>query len=260
MNLCVDVGNSTIAIGIYAENKLVKRLTFTTDLVKTVDEYQNIIYQQVAIKKIDATKIKNIIFSSVVPTLNNPLKKALTSIFTEASLLCINPGIKTGLALRVDNPNEIGNDLIADLVGGKERYGYPLIICDLGTASKILVLDNKGYFTTALIMPGLEASIKTLSSGTALLPEISLEKPKTVLAKNTVEAMNAGTIYGHADMVIGLADRIEKELGYSCKRVITGGNAIPMLDIVKDAYIYDENLNLDGLNLIIQKNGGNYHE
>ena len=161
---------------------------------------------------------------------------------------------KTDLAIKVDNPMEIGNDLIADLVGAKEKYGYPCLIADLGTASKILLLDKTGTFTSCLIMPGLTLSAESLSNKAALLPEVSLIAPDSIMAKNTLSAMNAGIVYGHADMILGLIKRYEKELGYSCKRILTGGGAIYVKDILKDDFIYDQNLNLDGLNIIINKN------
>ena len=256
MNICVDVGNSTINIGVFAEETLKIKLTLTTDVVKTIDEYQNIIQQQVQLKGLQVEDIKNIIFASVVPELNTPLKSALLRVFHKAELISLAPGIKTGLALRVDNPNEVGADLIGDLVGAKEKYGYPVIICDLGTATKVLLIDNKGYFSTALITPGLTISANSLTKNAALLPSISPEQPKTVLAKNTIEAMNAGVVYGHADMILGLAKRIEKEIGYPCKCILTGGNATPLKDIVKDKFIYDEYLILNGLNIILRKNLG----
>ena len=155
---------------------------------------------------------------------------------------------------KVDNPLEIGNDLIADLVGAKEKYGYPCIIADLGTASKILLLDKTGTFISCLIMPGLTLSAESLSNKAALLPEVSLIAPKSVIVKNTLGAMNAGIVYGHADMILGLINRLEKEIGYPCKHVLTGGGATYIKEIVKDNFIYDKDLNLDGLNIIINKN------
>ena len=154
----------------------------------------------------------------------------------------------------MDNPLEIGNDLIADLVAAKEKYGYPTLIADLGTASKILLLDKTGTFVSCLIMPGLTLSAQSLSDKAALLPEVSLIAPNTVLAKNTLTAMNAGIVYGHADMISGLINRYEKELGYPCKHVLTGGGATYLKDILNDDFIYDQNLNLDGLNIIVNKN------
>ena len=156
--------------------------------------------------------------------------------------------------LKTDNPSEIGNDLIADLVGAKEEYGYPILIADLGTASKILLLDNKGVFTSCLIMPGLTLSANSLISKAALLPEVSLEAPKSILASNTIEAMNAGIVYGHLEMILGLINRYENELGYPCKHIITGGNSVFIKDLLPKDYIYDEDICLKGLNHIINRN------
>ena len=109
-------------------------------------------------------------------------------------------------------------------------------------------------------MPGISTSSENLTKRTALLPSVSLEKPKSVLAKNTVEAMNAGILYGHSDMILGLVHRIEKELGYSTKHILTGGGAIYTKEILKDAFIYDPNINLIGLNIIIKKNEAKYEK
>ena len=257
MNICVDVGNTTIGVGVYQNEKLIRSLSFTTDLVKTSDEYESIILGKIKEKgTINPLDVKNITFSSVVPEINLPLKNALSKVFINASFLSVSPGIKTGLSIKVDNPLEIGNDLIADLVGAKEKYGYPIIIADLGTASKLLVIDKSGAFSTALILPGLALSAQSLSSKASLLPAVSLETPKSVLAKNTIDAMNAGIIYGHAEMILGLVKRIEKELGYSAKHVLTGGSAILIKDILKDSFIYHKDLVLDGLHQIYLKNRG----
>ncbi|HNX15892.1 MAG TPA: type III pantothenate kinase [Bacilli bacterium] len=259
MNLCIDVGNTTINIGLFVDNRLIDQFSLTVDMVKTQDEYAALIKQQVETKRIDIKLINNIIFSSVVPLLNVPLKGALKSVFHH-ELMVIEPGVKTGLTFKVDNPLEIGNDLIADLVGVKEIYGYPCIIADLGTASKILLLDKDGYFSSALIMPGISISAENLTNRAALLPSVSLEKPKSVLAKNTIEAMNSGILYGHSDMILGLIARVEKELGYSTKHILTGGGAVYIKDILKNDFIFDQNINLIGLNIIINKNGGRYEK
>ena len=249
MNICIDVGNSTIGVGVYDNNSLVERMTFNTDVRLTEDEFYHLF------KKPELTNIavENIIYSSVVPQINVPMLNALKRLFNTTPML-IGPGTKTGLAIKVDNPLEIGNDLIADLVAAKEKYGYPSLIADLGTASKILLLDKSGTFVSCLIMPGLTLSAESLSSRAALLPEVSLIAPASVLAKNTLGAMNAGIVYGHADMIIGLINRIEKELGYPCKHLLTGGGAVYVKEILGDDFIYDKNLNLDGLNIIINKN------
>ena len=237
MNICIDVGNSTIGIGAFKENKLVERMVVNTDPNFTEEQFYQLFKRPFNFVKEGKASIDNIIFSSVVPQVNLPIINALKKL-TNIDPILIGPGTKTGLAIKVDNPLEIGNDLIADL----------------GTASKILLLDKTGTFTSCLIMPGLTLSAQSLSNKAALLPEVSLIAPNTVLAKNTLSAMNAGIVYGHADMILGLINRIEKELDYSCKHILTGGGSIYIKDILKDDFIYDQNLNLDGLNIIINKN------
>ena len=253
MNVCIDVGNTTIALGFYQNDKFLCKMVHNTVLNRTEDEYVVMLNSTLEALKIDNGSIERIVYSSVVPSINQPFKAALKRVLG-VEVLSIGPGIKTGLSLRVDNPNEIGSDLIADLVGAKEKYGYPTLVIDLGTASKILLLDKSGAFTSCLILPGLSLSAASLTSKAALLPEVSLEKPRTVLAKNTVEAMNAGIVYGHADMILGLVSRYEEEIGYTCKHILTGGSAIYLKDIMGESYIYDPTVTLDGLNLILKKN------
>lgn len=254
MNICVDVGNTTIVVGVYENDSIVERLSFTTDIIKTDDEYLAVINSQIKDKNIDVSKIETLIYSSVVPSLNRPLKSAFKRAFKVDKIMVIEPGIKTGLSIKVDNPNEIGNDLIADLVAAKEKFGYPLLVVDLGTASKILLIDKSGSFSSCAIMPGFEVSANSLFNKAALLPSVSLESKKTVIAKNTIDAMNAGIVFGHADMIIGMCNRFEKELGYPLKRILTGGSSILIKDILGEQFIYEQNLTLDGLNFIVRRN------
>lgn len=255
MNLCIDVGNTTIGIGFFNEEELSKRLIFTVDTKKTKDEYLSVLKQTFKENDIDVNQIDSIIFSSVVPSINEPLTGAIKEI-TKKDIMTIAPGIKTGLMLRVDNPNEVGNDLIAVMVGAKEKYSYPTIVADLGTASKILVLDKNGAFVSCLIMPGISLSLDSLVNKAALLPEISLHEPKGIMAKNTIDAINGGVIYGHSDMIKGAIERYEKELGYKTKHVLCGGGSIYVKDLLKNDFIFDRDLCLEGLNLIIKKNEG----
>ena len=255
MNLCIDVGNTTIGMGFFKEEKLIKKIVLTIDLKKTKDEYISVLKRTLHENDFDVKKIQNIILSSVVPSINGQLKMALVDLFSIEPML-IAPGIKTGLIIHVDNPSEIGNDLIAVMVGVKDKYSYPCLIADLGTASKILLIDKDGAFTTCTIMPGLSISAATLTSKTALLPEISFTEPKTVLARNTIDAINAGVVYGHADMVDGLIRRFEKEIGYKCKHILTGGGSMYIKNVLQEEYIYDPDICLYGLNRIIVRNEG----
>lgn len=253
MNLCIDVGNTTIGVGFFKEEKLLKKIVYTIDLKRTKDEYISVIKRTLKENDFDVKDFKHIILSSVVPSINTPLRLALKEIF-DIEPMSIAPGIKTGLIIHVDNPSEIGNDLIAVLVGVKDKYSYPCLIADLGTASKILLIDKNGAFTTCTIMPGLSISAATLTNKTALLPEVAFVEPKTILAKNTIDAINAGVVYGHADMIDGLIRRFEKEIGYKCKHILTGGGSMFIKNVLEEEYVYDPDICLFGLNRIILRN------
>ena len=253
MNLCIDVGNTTIGVGFFKEEKLLKKIVYTIDLKRTKDEYISVIKRTLKENDFDVKDFKHIILSSVVPSINTSLRLALKEIF-DIEPMSIAPGIKTGLIIHVDNPSEIGNDLIAVLVGVKDKYSYPCLIADLGTASKILLIDKNGAFTTCTIMPGLSISAATLTNKTALLPEVSFVEPKTILAKNTIDAINAGVVYGHADMIDGLIRRFEKEIGYKCKHILTGGGSMFIKNVLEEEYVYDPDICLFGLNRIILRN------
>ena len=253
MNICIDVGNSTIGIGVFKENKLIERKIVDTNPNSTDEEFYRLFEKLFDDISKEKEEITHIIYSSVVPQINGNLLSALKKL-TSVEPLLIGPKTVTDLEVDVDNPSEIGNDLIADLVGAKEKYRFPCLIADLGTASKILLLDETGTFTSCLIMPGLTLSAESLSNKAALLPEVPLTAPKSIMASNTLSAMNAGVIYGHADMILGLTKRYEDEIGYPCTHILTGGGAVYIKDILQNDFIYDQNLTLDGLNIIINKN------
>lgn len=253
MNLCVDVGNTTIGFGVFEENKLLIKFNIQTNRFKTETEFSLSIAELFKQNHLPIGNIDKIIYSSVVPQVNHELKQALTSVFN-CRILTISSGMKTGIMMKIDNPNELGNDLVADLVAGKTLYSYPLLIVDLGTASKILLIDKDGYFSSALIMPGLSVCAKALTDSAVLLPSVGLDQTPKFLAKNTVEAMNNGLLYGHAEMINGLVKRFEKELGYECKVVVSGGNAKYVKNLLPAEYLYDEQLVLKGLNILLEKN------
>ncbi len=252
MNLCVDVGNTTIGFGVFDENNLILKMKFQTDRYKTETEFSLGIKDLFIKNKFDINKIDKIIYSSVVPLVNHPLKSALIDVF-KCKVMSISSGIKTGIMMKIDNPNELGNDLVA----GKNLYSYPLLIVDLGTASKILLIDKDGYFSSALIMPGLFVSANALTDSTKLLPSVGLESSRKFLAKNTIEAINNGLLYGHSEMIKGLINRFEEELGYKCKVILSGGASFYLKDLLPSSYIYEQDLVLKGLNILLNKNWGN---
>lgn len=237
MNICIDVGNTTFVVGLYDKDTLIKKDFFLVENRNYKDDFSSLLRRM----DIDLTKINKVMYSSVVPHVDEvilPILGNKVHHVKESKIDIKFPNI---------DMNEVGDDLLAALVGAKKKYHYPTLIADLGTASKVLLLDKNGAFDTCLIIPGLSMSIASLSNKAALLPDIELQVPTSALAHNTIEAMNAGVILGHAEMLTGLFKRIEKEIGYPCKHILTGGSAIYLKDIIKDEFIYDENLCLDGL-------------
>ena len=245
MDICVDVGNTTFILGIYNSTSLIKKDYF---LVKENNHLSNFL---TLLKKmdIDLSNINRIMYSSVVPSVDKEVLSFLKDNF-KGKIYRVKEN-KLDLNLGKIDVNEVGDDLLAALIGAKKKYSYPVLVADLGTASKVLLIDKNGVFDTCLIIPGLSMSISSLSNKAALLPEIELKTPNSALAHNTVEAMNAGVILGHVEMLSGLVKRIEKEIGYPCKHILTGGSAIYLKDLLKDEFIYDENLCLDGLKVIL---------
>ena len=251
MDICIDVGNTTFSVGLYENGKLINKALFLVDHRLNEDEYEQKVRKTLTELNVNSQDIKRAIYSSVVPDVD---KKVLSRL--KEYLHCPIQRVKEShidITFGKIDVNEVGDDLIADLVGIKHKYSYPSIVVDLGTASKVLLLDKNGVFDSCLIIPGLSMSIASLSNEAALLPDIELKVPSSALAHNTVEAMNAGVILGHAEMIKGLLSRIEKELGYSCKRILTGGSAIYLKDLLKDEVIYDPNLVLDGLEELLNR-------
>jgi type III pantothenate kinase len=253
MKICVDVGNTTIGIGIIEVDKLINEFTINTEKSKSEDEYYYLIKQLLKDSGVEIEKINSFILSSVVPNLTKPLLSVFKKILGINGLL-VGPNIKSGIPIKLDNPNELGSDLVADIVGAKKEYGYPTLIIDLGTATKILVIDNSGAYVGGIIAPGLSISAEVLSDKASLLPHVALVAPKRVVGKNTIDAMNSGLVYGHSEMIKGLVFKIEKELGYRFKKVITGGNAEYVEKLFDSNYIFDYDLVYTGLNELIIRN------
>ncbi len=253
MKACVDVGNSAIKIGIFDGNKLIKKIILPSK-IKMPDELEEAILSSLNDHKIDANKVSKILYSSVVPLLDEKLPKALGKIFKCSVISYLNYSLLTDLKVNVKDPDEIGGDLLADLFAVAQQYKGPSIIVDFGTATKILYLDKDNIFQTCLIMPGLIVSGNALTNNAALLPEVGYENIKPITAaKETLDAITNGVVYGHVEGVKGIVKRIEEETNTKCNIIITGGFAAILHSYMPKEYIYDENLNVGGLNLILDK-------
>lgn len=253
MILAIDIGNTNVEIGCIDEKGISFNENVCTDLRKTELEYAITIKSICDIYGILPENIEGTIISSVVPPLTNIMAEAVHKI-TGKNPMIVGPGIKTGLNILLDNPRDMGADLVADAVAGINEYGFPLIIIDLGTAIAMGVIDKKGNYAGGSVMAGIGASLDSLVNGTAQLPNIGLEAPERTIGKNTVDCMKSGIMYGHAAMIDGMLVRIEKELGYPAKVVATGGMAKTIIPICSHDIIIDEELLIKGLYKIYNKN------
>jgi len=252
MNICIDIGNTNTEIGI-VDNKVIYRQRTKTGSFFAEEDIQYFVEKVVRDSLIDINVVDLVILSSVVPSKNQYFIDAVKEIFNK-DVLIITPNFKRNIVLNVDCPNDVGADLIADLEGAKNKYGYPCLVADLGTATKILLIDKNGDFSSCVIAPGIGLSVSCLSSNTALLPKHVASLPKTIMAKNTIEAMNAGIIYGHLEMIQGLIGKYEEELGYKCKHILCGGFGAYLKDIAPKDFIFDDSLTLLGINALGELN------
>lgn len=252
MLLTIDVGNTNIVLGGFCGDKLKFVARLSTDARKTDSEYAIKIREILALNSADEA-VDGCIISSVVPPLTKKLKNAVKTIYGIDSLV-VGPGIKTGINLLVDNPAQVGADIICACVAGFNLYEPPVLVIDMGTATKMIVIDENAAFRGVSIIPGLETSLKALAGSAALLPEISLEAPEKVIAKNTVECMKSGAIFGNASLIDGMIDRIFEELGSPTTLVATGGLSEIAIPHCKHKINIDENLLLKGLYIMYNKN------
>lgn len=253
MILAVDIGNTNIVIGcIEGENvRFVERVS--TDLSKTELEFAVEFKTLFDLYRIGIKDIKGSIISSVVPPLNNIVRSAMEKLLRVKPLL-VGPGLKTGLNILMDNPGQVGSDLIVNAVAGLHYYGAPLIIIDMGTATTISVVDEKRNYVGGMIIPGVKVSLESLVNRTSQLPRISLEAPKKLIGKNTIECMKSGIVIGQAAQMDGMVERIWEEIGTQATVVATGGLAGCIIPHCKNKIICDNELTLKGLGIIYDKN------
>ena len=253
MILTIDIGNTNIVIGKYKNDSLVYVTRLMTDSAKSESEYAVILKSVLSLDKDNSSEYSGAIISSVVPPLTRTISNAVNMLYGIQPLI-VGPGIKTGINLMVDNPSQVGADLICACVAAYNKFNTPALIIDMGTATKIMVVDENATFMGVSIIPGVELSLRALSGGTAQLPQISLDAPSRVIAKNTVECMKSGVIFGNASMLDGMIERIEKEFGRKTTHIATGGYAKTVIPHCKSDITLDENLILDGLYIMYTKN------
>lgn len=253
MILAVDIGNSTITLGGFCNDELSFVARISTDSSATDDDYAYRILSMFSLYNIDKSAVTGAIIASVVPQLNGVIKGAVKKALSVDSLI-VGPGIKTGISIRCDNPSSVGADLICTSVAAHFIYGSSALIIDMGTATKMTVVDKNGAFIGASIMPGVMMGLSALADKTAQLPKVSLDAPGSVIAKNTADCMKSGIIYGNASMIDGMIERVKSETKDELSVYITGGFAPIIYPYCKSEMTLDEHLALKGLNIIYKRN------
>ena len=253
MILTIDIGNTNIVLGGFLDEKLQFVARVATHATLTEDEYAAKLLSILNIHGVSKDEIKGAIISSVVPPLNSIMKKAVQFVCGKTPML-VGPGVKTGINIHCDDPSSVGADLICCCVAANTLYGSPCIIVDMGTATKILYVNEKSTFEGASIIPGVLMGLKALSSGTAQLPQVGLEAPESVIGKNTVDCMRGGVVFGNAAMLDGMLNRYIEEIGTEIPVIATGGMAQVIVPHCKHKITMAEDLLLKGLYLIYQKN------
>ncbi len=253
MILAIDIGNTNIVIGGIDNDKIHFVARLSTDRTKTEDEYAVIFKNILEIHHISVQSFDGAIISSVVPPLINILKRSV-KMLTALTPIVVGPGIKTGLNIKIDNPSQLGSDLVVGAVAAVALYKKPLIVLDMGTATTICVIDKNGNYLGGIIYPGVKVSLDSLTQRTSQLPAISLDAPAKAIGKNTVDCMRSGIIYGNAAMADGMIDRFESELGEKATVIATGGLAQTILPHCKHKIILDDDLLIKGLKVIYDKN------
>ena len=253
MILAIDIGNTNIVVGCIDDEKTYFIERLSTVRTKTELEYAVDLKTVLDIYHIKNTDIEGCIISSVVPQITDIARLAAEKILKK-EVMVLGPGVKTGLNIMMDNPGQLGADMVADAVAGLASYPVPFIVIDMGTATTVSVVNDKKQYIGGMILPGVGVSLDALTSRASQLSGISIDAPKHIIGKNTIECMKSGVLYSNAAALDGIVERIEEELGQRTTVIATGGLAKKIVSHCKREVILDEDLLLKGLRVIYEKN------
>ena len=253
MLLAIDIGNTNLVVGCFKGDTLAFKMRIATDYNRTSDQYGVEIKNMLEAFGVNREDISDCIISSVVPQVFHSVRTGVVKVIGKQPIV-VGPGLKTGIDIHMDVPGQVGSDRIVVAVAALEEYAAPLMIIDMGTATTIEVVLPPKTYVGGVIFPGVKLSLDALTSRAAQLPGISLDKPKQVVGKNTVDCMRSGMMYGTAAMLDGLIERIEEELGQKCTLIATGGMAQFVTPLCKREIHLEKDLLLKGLFAIYKKN------
>ena len=253
MILVIDIGNSNVVIGGVDDEEIIFEARLRTEATKTSDEYSIDLKSILDIYGIDKNDIEGSIIASVVPQVLNTFQTAIMKL-TGKKALVVGPGLKTGLNIAIDNPSQTGADLVVGCVAALREHKPPMIVIDMGTATTMVVLDKNGSLIGGSISPGVKISLDALTGGTALLPGLQLDQPKRAIGRNTIDCMRSGIMLGAACMLDGMIERMEEELGYRTRVIVTGGIARFVVPMCRHEMTYDKDLLVKGLAALYREN------
>ena len=253
MLLAVDIGNTNIALGLFDGKKLCQHWKIRSEREKTSDEYGIVLLNLLSLAHLGAQDIKSVILSSVVPPLT-PVFQDLSQELLAVRPLVIGPGLKTGMPILYENPQEVGADRVVASVAAFEKYGGPAIVVDFGTATTFDAISGHGEYLGGAIAPGIQIAAEALYLKTAKLPRIEIKKPRQAIGRTTVISMQSGLYFGYIGLVANIISEISKELGEEIKVVATGSFASQIYSDLKQIDHLEPFLVLEGLRIIYERN------